>query len=76
VSTRRPVAVRNLPFSVRKRPQEVLLGGQVALRFVLSNPDVSCAIIGSAEFAHVDEALQAAVLARLDALYQSDFGCK
>lgn len=55
---------------------------QVALRFVLSNPDVSCAIIGSAELAHVDEALAAAalgplpedVLARLDALYAGDFG--
>jgi L-galactose dehydrogenase/L-glyceraldehyde 3-phosphate reductase len=55
---------------------------QVALRFVLSNPDISCAIIGSAELHHVDEALQAAamgplapdVLARLDALYGSDFG--
>lgn len=55
---------------------------QVALRFVLSNPDVSCAIIGSAQLSHVDEALQAAamgplpspVLARLDALYASDFG--
>jgi D-threo-aldose 1-dehydrogenase len=55
---------------------------QVALRFVLSNPDVSAAIIGSAELHHIDEALQAAamgplpaeVLARLDALYQSDFG--
>ena len=55
---------------------------QVALRFVLSNPDVSCAIIGSAELHHIDEALQAAamgplpadVLARLDGLYGSDFG--
>lgn len=55
---------------------------QVALRFVLSNPDVSCAIIGSAEPQHVDDALQAAamgplpadVIARLDALYESDFG--
>jgi L-galactose dehydrogenase/L-glyceraldehyde 3-phosphate reductase len=55
---------------------------QVALRFVLSNPDVSCAIIGSAELHHIDEALQAEkmgplpphVLARLDALYESDFG--
>ncbi len=55
---------------------------QVALRFVLSNPDVSCAIIGSAELHHIDEALKAAgmgplppqVLARLDALYESDFG--
>ncbi len=56
--------------------------GQVALRFVLSNPDVSCAIIGSAELQHIDEALQAAAmgplsaatLARLNALYESDFG--
>ena len=56
--------------------------GQVALRFVLSNPDVSGAIIGSAELHHIDEALEAAamgplpadVLARLDALYESDFG--
>jgi L-galactose dehydrogenase/L-glyceraldehyde 3-phosphate reductase len=55
---------------------------QVALRFVLSNPDISCAIIGSAELHHIDEALQAAemgplpppVLRRLDALYESDFG--
>src|SRR5687767_5958294 len=55
---------------------------QVALRFVLANPDVSCAVIGSAELNHIDEALQAAdmgplpshVLARLDALYESDFG--
>ena len=55
---------------------------QVALRFVLSNPDVSAAIIGSAELQHIDEAVQAvemgalpaAVLARLDALYASDFG--
>lgn len=55
---------------------------QVALRFVLSNPDVSCAIIGSSELHHIDEALAAEkmgplpaeVLARLDALYRSDFG--
>jgi L-galactose dehydrogenase/L-glyceraldehyde 3-phosphate reductase len=55
---------------------------QVALRFVLSNPDVSAAIIGSAELHHIDEALRAAemgplpgdVLSRLDALYQTDFG--
>jgi len=55
---------------------------QIALRFVLSNPDVSCAVIGSAELHHIDEALQAAemgplpahLLARLDALYESDFG--
>lgn len=56
--------------------------GQIALRFVLSNPDVSGAIIGSAELQHIDEALQAQkmgplapdVLARLDALYETDFG--
>ena len=55
--------------------------GQVALRFVLSNPDVSCAILGSSELHHIDEALEAQkmgplpadVLARLDALYESDF---
>lgn len=54
---------------------------QVALRFVLANPDVSCAIIGAAELHHIDEALQAAamgplpkeVLSRLDALYETDF---
>lgn len=54
---------------------------QVALRFVLSNPDVSAAIIGSAELQHIDEALEAEkrgplppqVLARLDALYETDF---
>lgn len=57
---------------------------QVALRFVLSNPDVSCAVIGAAALHHIDEALQAAargplpahVLARLEALYQSDFKSK
>ena len=55
---------------------------QVALRFVLSNPHISCAVIGSAELHHIDEALAAAemgplpagVLARLDTLYESDFG--
>jgi len=55
---------------------------QVALRFVLSNPDVSGAVIGSAELHHIDEALQAQamgplpahLLARLDALYETDFG--
>jgi D-threo-aldose 1-dehydrogenase len=54
---------------------------QIALRFVLSNPDISCAVIGSAELQHIDEALQAAamgplapqLLARLDALYGNDF---
>ena len=55
---------------------------QIALRFVLTNPHISCAVIGSAELHHIDEALQAAgmgplsaqTLARLDALYESDFG--
>lgn len=54
---------------------------QVALRFVLSNPDVSVAILGSAELNHIDEALKAQamgplpadVLARLDKLYATDF---
>ncbi len=49
---------------------------------MLSNRDISCAIIGSAELHHIDEALQAAemgplpaeTLARLDALYETDFG--
>jgi aryl-alcohol dehydrogenase-like predicted oxidoreductase len=55
---------------------------QIALRFVLANPDVSGAIIGSAELRHIDEALKGAemgplppqVLARLEPLYASDFG--
>ena len=55
---------------------------QVALRFVLSNPDISCAIVGMAELQHLDEALQAQAmgplppdaLAKLDALYATDFG--
>lgn len=55
---------------------------QVALRFVLSHPDVSCAVIGAAELRHIDEALAAQamgplpldVLAKLDGLYRSDFG--
>ena len=54
---------------------------QIALRYVLSNPDVSCAVIGSSQLHHIDEALRAAemgplpaqTLARLDALYESDF---
>jgi L-galactose dehydrogenase/L-glyceraldehyde 3-phosphate reductase len=56
--------------------------GEVALRFVLSNPDVSCAVLGSSELHHIDEALHAAemgplpehVTKRLDELYASDFG--
>lgn len=55
---------------------------QVALRFVLSNSDVSCAVLGSAELHHIDEALTAAAmgplptpaLKKLDALYETDFG--
>ena len=54
---------------------------QVALRYVLSNPDVSCAVIESSELRHIDEALAAAErgplpaapLARLEALYERDF---
>jgi L-glyceraldehyde 3-phosphate reductase len=48
---------------------------QAALRFVLTNPDVSCAIIGLAEPAHLEEALSGAALGvlqqpALDALEQ------
>lgn len=48
---------------------------QIALRFVLANPDVSCAIIGLAEPAHLEEALAGAALGplpkpALDALEQ------
>jgi aryl-alcohol dehydrogenase-like predicted oxidoreductase len=54
---------------------------QIALRFVLSNPDISCAVIGMAELNHLDEALAGAemgplpedILRRLDTLYESDF---
>jgi D-threo-aldose 1-dehydrogenase len=38
---------------------------QTALRFVLANPDVSCAIIGLAEPAHLEEALAGAALGPL-----------
>jgi aryl-alcohol dehydrogenase-like predicted oxidoreductase len=55
---------------------------QTALRYVLSNPDVSCAIIGLAEAAHLEEALAGEALGALpqkalDALekvYAADFG--
>ena len=55
---------------------------QGALRFVLANPDVSCAIIGIAEPAHLEEALAGAALGplprqavdRLEAVYAADFG--
>jgi aryl-alcohol dehydrogenase-like predicted oxidoreductase len=49
---------------------------QTALRFVLTNPDVACAIIGLAEPAHLEEALTGAELGplprqALDALERS-----
>jgi L-galactose dehydrogenase/L-glyceraldehyde 3-phosphate reductase len=55
---------------------------QTALRFVLTNPDVSCAIIGLAEPAHLEEALAGAALGALpqpaldalERLYAADFG--
>jgi L-galactose dehydrogenase/L-glyceraldehyde 3-phosphate reductase len=54
---------------------------QAALRFVLSNPDIACAIIGLAEPAHLEEALAAEALGPLpqeamqglERLYASDF---
>lgn len=56
--------------------------GQTALRFVLANPDVSCAIIGLAEPAHLEEALAGAALGplpkqaldTLEPLYAADLG--
>ena len=38
---------------------------QTAVRFVLADPDVSCAIIGLAEPAHLEEALAGAALGPL-----------
>jgi L-galactose dehydrogenase/L-glyceraldehyde 3-phosphate reductase len=57
---------------------------QGALRFVLANPDVSCAVIGLAAPAHLEEALAGAALGplpgqaldRLEPVYASDFGSK
>lgn len=54
---------------------------QTALRFVLSNPDISCAVVGLAEMAHLEEALAGAAkgalpraaLAQLDELYAGNF---
>ncbi len=54
---------------------------QTALRFALSNPDLSCAVIGLAETAHLEEALDARemgplpseALAALNRLYESEF---
>jgi len=55
---------------------------QTALRFVLTNPDVACAIIGLAEHRHLEEALAGAqagplpqpALDQLEALYATNFG--
>lgn len=55
---------------------------QVALRFGLSNPHLSCIVLGSSELHHIDEALAAEAMGplpqdaldRLDALYETDFG--
>jgi aryl-alcohol dehydrogenase-like predicted oxidoreductase len=55
---------------------------QTAIRFVLANPDLSGAIVGLAELAHLEEALAAAeagplppdALDKLDAVYAGGFG--
>ncbi len=55
---------------------------QTAIRFALANADISCAIVGLGELSHLDEAIAAAAMgplpaeamARLDALYDTDFG--
>jgi D-threo-aldose 1-dehydrogenase len=55
---------------------------QTALRYVLTNPEVACAIIGLAEPTHLEEALAGAqagplpaqALATLEALYAANFG--
>lgn len=55
---------------------------QSAIRFALANPDISCAIVGLAEPAHLEEALAAAgmgplppeALAELNAFYDTAFG--
>ena len=54
---------------------------QTALRFALTNPDLSCAVIGLAEPAHLEEALAGAALGALpppaldalERLYATDF---
>jgi aryl-alcohol dehydrogenase-like predicted oxidoreductase len=72
----------------RARAVFAALGGehgtraQTALRFVLADPDVSCAIIGLAEPAHLEEALAGEArgplprqaLDALEAVYAADFG--
>ncbi len=55
---------------------------QTALRFVISNPDISGAIVGMAELSHLDEALQAIALGplpqealdRVRAVHTANFG--
>lgn len=55
---------------------------QTALRYVLANQDVSCAVVGLAELSHLREALGAAEmgplseegLAKLDSVYDANFG--
>jgi len=54
---------------------------QTALRFVLANPDIACAVIGLAEPAHLEEALAAedlgplpdAAMQTLERVYAADF---
>lgn len=54
---------------------------QAALRFVLANRDIACAVVGLAEPAHLEEAIAAAelgplppeALAMLDRIYESEF---
>ncbi len=55
---------------------------QTALRFVLADPNISCAVIGLAEPAHLEEALAGAAMGplpkaafdQLDRLYSNNFG--
>jgi len=55
---------------------------QTALRYVLTNPDIACAIFGLAELAHLEEALAGEALgplpqpalSALEKLYETDFG--
>jgi D-threo-aldose 1-dehydrogenase len=55
---------------------------QTALRFALSNPDISCAVFGLAEFAHLEQALAAqsmgplpaSAFRKLEHLYETNFG--
>jgi aryl-alcohol dehydrogenase-like predicted oxidoreductase len=55
---------------------------QAAVRFVLDNPKVSCALLGAAELDHIDQAIGAVDLpplgdeigGRLDHLHETDFG--